>query len=446
MKIGIALAALLLSTFLLGMAPSTGVAEEPADVANPDAKCVKCHSRGLKKKLEDGETMSLKVDVDAFGTSVHNVIGCTGCHRDVAKGKHPSREPIASARAYSLKHNQTCSQCHAAKFSDYQNSIHARLVAAGDENAPLCSDCHSPHAIQPRSTFEPVGGEPCSGCHSDIAHAYEKSVHGTARRSGNVIRGVHVRAPVCTDCHQVHNISAVASTDYLVETCMSCHEVAKLAHEKWLPNAPMHLKSVGCAACHAPESDLRVDLQLFDKKNQVLVGQNGSDPRLQQKLEEIVAGQDGLGPLQLWKLIRLTERDGEDTDVVLRGRLEVATGMGAHRLRDSSQATRSCESCHDSNSEAFANVAVSITRPDGRREHFEADAKVLSSIFSVDSISGFYAPGGTRIKLLDYLLVLAVLGGLAVPVAHITLGKIILRSRRKALKKTADRNEKGAEK
>jgi hypothetical protein len=44
---------------------------------------------------------------------------------------------------------------------------------------------------------------------------------------------------------------------------------------------------------------------------------------------------------------------------------------------------------------------------------------------SVDSVGGFYAPGGTRIKLLDGLLVLAILGGLAVPVVHISLGKIL---------------------
>ena len=94
---------LMIAAVLLAAAPAVGLADEQLQASNPDAKCVKCHSRGLKKKLEDGETMSLKIDVDVFETSVHRVIGCTGCHRDVAKGKHPSRQPIASARAYSLK-------------------------------------------------------------------------------------------------------------------------------------------------------------------------------------------------------------------------------------------------------------------------------------------------------------------------------------------------------
>ena len=53
----------------------------------------------------------------------------------------------------------------------------------------------------------------------------------------------------------------------------------------------------------------------------------------------------------------------------------------------------------------------------------------------VDSISGFYAPGGTRIKLLDYLLVLAILGGLAIPIVHVALGKFIRRRSRKTEQK-----------
>ena len=71
MKTGNVLGPLLLVIALLAMAPVAGLAADQEEVSNPDAKCVKCHSRGLKKKLEDGETMSLKIDVDAFGTSVH---------------------------------------------------------------------------------------------------------------------------------------------------------------------------------------------------------------------------------------------------------------------------------------------------------------------------------------------------------------------------------------
>ena len=431
MKIRTAFGPVLLALALFSVAPATLFAQEQAETASDaDAKCVRCHSRGLKKKLEDGETLSLKIDVDAFGSSVHRVIGCTGCHRDVAKGKHPSREPIASHRAYSVQQNQTCRQCHAAKYEAYEGSVHASLVKAGNEDAPLCSSCHSAHAVQSNATYDPDSGKPCSSCHEGIFDAYQESVHGTARREGNRIRSSHVQAPICADCHKEHGISAVAASDYLVATCMDCHEVAQLAHEQWLPNANLHLKSVGCAACHSPEASLRVDLQLFDRGADAPIDSSEQYAAFRERLESL--DEDGsLSAMDLWKLVRMTERDGMKTDVELRGRLEVASGVEAHRLADSTQATRSCESCHERRSAAFRDVTVSITSPGGRRERFAADSDVLSSIFSVDSISGFYAPGGTRIKLLDYLLVLAILGGLAVPVIHIALGRFVRKRSRK---------------
>ena len=85
----------------------------------------------------------------------------------------PPGPPIASHRAYSLELNQTCRQCHQAKYEAYEGSIHASLVKAGNDRAPLCSDCHSAHAIQPSATYEPENGTPCSSCHTDIFQAYE---------------------------------------------------------------------------------------------------------------------------------------------------------------------------------------------------------------------------------------------------------------------------------
>jgi len=56
---------------------------------------------------------------------------------------------------------------------------------------------------------------------------------------------------------------------------------------------------------------------------------------------------------------------------------------------------------------------------------------VLSSATSVDSVRGFYAIGGTRVKVLDALLALAFLGGISVPLGHQTLKWLIKRRLRK---------------
>jgi len=425
MNIRNTLGSLLFAVALLATAPAASWADDHEEVSNPDAKCLKCHSKGLKKKLEDGAKMSLKVDVAHFEESVHSVIGCTGCHRDIGKAKHPSKKPINSAREYSLAQNETCGQCHADKAHDWEGSIHASLAADGNDSAPLCSDCHNAHAVQSMAVYEPVTGKPCKACHEEIFDAYAQSVHGTARANGNVIRPDHIQAPICADCHSAHGINAVAAIDHLQTTCLDCHDGASQAHEAWLPNASMHMTSVSCAACHSPAAERRIDLQLYDNLAEVPVGQNDDHPAIQDRLDEIDSSDDGLDPLELWKLVRTTSKEGQATDVTLRGRMEVTRGVDAHRLAPRAEAVRSCESCHQGNAEPFQNVTVSISRPDGRKQRFEADSKVLNSAVSVDSVGGFYAPGGTRIKLLDGLLALAIVGGLAIPIGHITLGKIL---------------------
>lgn len=430
MKISVTCAGLLVAIALAAMAPAAALAQQ--GVADPDAQCLKCHSKNLKKSLADGEKLSLHVSTEDFAQSAHNVIGCTGCHREIARAtKHPAREPIATHREYSLAMNETCKQCHSADFKAYKESIHADLAAHGSSDTPVCSDCHSAHAIQTMATFEPKSGEPCSKCHQDIYQAYEQSVHGQARAHGNVIRDSHVQAPICADCHQAHDITAVAASNYLQSTCLNCHDNAASRHRKWLPNAGMHMNSVACAACHSPTAERLVDLQLYDKATGLPLGGKGEPATgFENRLSEVEAKGNGLDAVELWKLVRQASQDGKPTQVTLRGRMEVTNGADAHRIAPKGEAVRSCETCHEGDAASFRNVTVSISTPDGRKERFNADGEVLSSVISVDSLGGFYAPGGTRIKLLDVLLVLALVGGLAVPVGHITLGKILRKKHR----------------
>ena len=69
---------------------------------------------------------------------------------------------------------------------------------------------------------------------------------------------------------------------------------------------------------------------------------------------------------------------------------------------------------------AFQSVVVSVAGPAGIPIRYGASKEVLSSAFSIESVGGFYAIGGTRITFLDVLFVLALLGGIGGPVAHLT--------------------------
>ena len=44
--------------------------------------------------------------------------------------------------------------------------------------------------------------------------------------------------------------------------------------------------------------------------------------------------------------------------------------------------------------------------------HYDASKEVLSSVFSIDAVGGFYAIGGSRITFLDLLFVLALVGAI----------------------------------
>jgi hypothetical protein len=51
---------------------------------------------------------------------------------------------------------------------------------------------------------------------------------------------------------------------------------------------------------------------------------------------------------------------------------------------------------------------------------------------SIGSIGGFYAIGSTRIKLLDWLLLMVLAAGIALPGAHLTMKLLSKRQRAKA--------------
>jgi len=427
-KVMLAIAALfIVSLLLISAVASANVSEKPA--VSPDTKCLKCHAKNLKKTLEDGDKLSLHVAESEFANSVHGKVGCTGCHRAIVGKKHPAKEPISDRRTFALEQNQNCRSCHAGKFKQYEGSIHASLVAEGNQKAPLCSDCHSAHSVQSMAVYEPVTGLPCKNCHEDIYDAYAQSVHGKARSEGNVIRASHIQAPICADCHSAHEVTAVAAGEQLRATCLNCHDDARAAHDEWLPNSELHLSAVSCPVCHSPMAERGIDLELYDRLAEVPVGQTDSYDDMGQRLHTIEESAEGLDTLELWKLVRESSRKGQAVDVTLRGRMKVQTGVEAHRLAIKASAVRNCDSCHRKDSEAFQNVTVSIANPDGRKQYFKADKKVLSSIVSVDPVSDFYAMGGTRIKLLDVLVVLGLIGGLAVPIGHATMGRLLRRKR-----------------
>jgi hypothetical protein len=256
---------------------------------------------------------------------VHSAIGCTGCHADVETFPHePAPQKVACdachpepasdfqqsvhARAWQEKAQPACLECHGnphailpatdsrspvyplvlprtcgrchgdedlAKrwgitdvYKLYVDSIHGfALTREGLLVAATCSSCHGSHRIlgkrDPDSRIHRDHvPSTCGTCHAGIEARYAEGVHGKALHAGSPA------APVCTDCHTVHQITRVQTETWqmtTVATCGSCHE-ARLHTYRYTFHGQVtalgFAETARCWSCHGehdilPASDPR---------------------------------------------------------------------------------------------------------------------------------------------------------------------------------------------
>ena len=411
-----AIRAMLTGAALALLLPPSGLASAADNsLSKDDQVCLTCHGQpGMEKDMAEGEKLSLQIKGKAFAASVHNAIGCSACHAEIDLAKHPAADKKKQTlREFSIAKVAVCRQCHEDKSKLYEGSIHAALVREGNPMAPLCSDCHAPHAVLAKAAASgPIAEVPCRKCHGAVFNAYAQSVHGLARAKDG-------GGPICADCHRAHDVAAAASGNHIKEACLACHDNALQLHKVWLPNAAHHFDAVSCPACHAPMAPRRVDLKLYDSSARERIAEKSGVPRFESSAMLADSKGQGLDALALQSLLKEFHHDNGDT--ILRGRLEVDGGPEAHMLTAKSKAIKDCKVCHREGAAPFQKVTISIVGPDGRPLRHGAQQDVLQGPTSIDSVRGFYAIGGTRIKLLDILLVLALASGIAVPIGHLCL-------------------------
>ena len=248
--------------------------------------CGQCHGDEVKGFLSSVHGQAAK-KADAQAPT------CESCHGSIHKILS-SQDPASPVAKKNLPN--TCASCHsnpkflaahqipfAHPIETYRLSVHGRAIAAGNENAATCSDCHGSHAIyESRDSRSKINHwnipATCGACHTQIAKTYDASIHGQAVAHGST------DAPVCTDCHGEHVIlapsqpeSTVSPSRVSIITCGRCHGNTTLAARYNLPSdrVPTFADSyhglaaregsqtvANCASCHGvhnifPTSDPR---------------------------------------------------------------------------------------------------------------------------------------------------------------------------------------------
>lgn len=198
--------------------------------------CLSCHSNKRLTKIREGKEVSLFIDPNIIGKSMHKKIACLDCHTDFSYDVHPATSP----QNFRVVAGLACTKCHKFQEYLYRKSIHGKLalqnqkgkIKGREVDPPTCADCHGNHDIQtPR--FEPYrsrfrgsvrGGKVCAKCHQDRYQSWNDYYHGRAYKNGAK------DAPVCWDCHSNHLIEKKDSPDSTInsaklpKTCGKCHD------------------------------------------------------------------------------------------------------------------------------------------------------------------------------------------------------------------------------
>jgi formate dehydrogenase gamma subunit len=227
-----------------------------ASAASPNLQCQGCHAPGKTLPYLAGSLFHTAphagYDHSFHAQAIHNgtkAATCLDCHTkngDLTT-MLPASDPNSTINRTTIA--ETCGKCHGDKsvmqgsgisdrpFLSYRESVHAKAMARGNTSAAVCTDCHNSHDIQTASNSQSSIAKvnipaTCGKCHRTESHEFVQSVHGQA-----VTRGVS-RAPVCTDCHGIHNIkmpfdqtTATPTTAVATDSCAKCHEGVTLTQE-----------------------------------------------------------------------------------------------------------------------------------------------------------------------------------------------------------------------
>ena len=211
---------------------------------NVPKTCGQCHSDGAMATKKGLPSVYPHYMDSIHGSALSKegllvAANCQSCHGSHGILSHSDPK----SPTYKANIPKTCGTCHARINDDYQGGMHGHAVAAGDFKAPVCTDCHTAHAIlQPtESEFRTQSTPICGSCHKEKLSTYRDTFHSQLGSLGG-----YVETARCWDCHGAHEIYPTSdprspiNKANLVTTCGKCHAGANVSFVQYQPHANAH--------------------------------------------------------------------------------------------------------------------------------------------------------------------------------------------------------------
>ena len=213
--------------------------------------CGSCHANeALAKKYGLQNVYATYMDsIHGYAVSKEGLLvaaNCQSCHGSHNILSHKD-EKSATSR---VNTPNTCGTCHGGVKDEYLAGIHGKGVAEGNLKAPVCTDCHTTHAIlhPTEASFRMQSTPICGSCHKDQLATYRDTFHSQLG-----LLGGYVETARCWDCHGAHGIlpasdpASPVNKANLIKTCGRCHKDANASFVQYQPHANPHNRKLNPA-------------------------------------------------------------------------------------------------------------------------------------------------------------------------------------------------------
>ncbi len=204
---------------------------------NVPATCGKCHGDAAMAKQHNlANVYPLYMDsIHGYAVSQEGLLvaaNCQSCHGSHHILSHTN--PLSPTARKNIP--ETCGKCHGGILTQYTAGVHGQAMASGNPKAPVCTDCHTAHAIARPTMAQST--PMCGSCHQAQLTTYRDTFHSQVSNLGS-----YVEVARCSDCHGEHDILPASdprspvNPANLIHTCGRCHQGANAGFVKYQPHA-----------------------------------------------------------------------------------------------------------------------------------------------------------------------------------------------------------------